>query len=201
MRHVHVFVLASLIACPALAQKNRPEEIQRQRQEIIASLLTTEQQQTISQKRWTCMHGNEPSSVKDARVMGFDYTPDASDGCVAVLQRSAKDRRLGTAYTKLLSETGGSAELSEKLPKAIGNAVLSGNGDVSIGNGKAMTVTGAIALDAGFTVAYMEGAAKKPSPDAQKMKAVTETCLANATDAATCFSVGYVYGAQAFNAR
>jgi hypothetical protein len=136
-----------------------------------------------------------------ARGEGFDFTPDASDGCLAALQRMAKDGKLGDAYQKLLAQNGGNAELSPKLPRAIGASVLSGNGAVSIGNGKAISATSCIAFDAGFTVAYTEGAAKKQAASAQKLKVITEACLSNDKDAGTCFSVGWLYGSQAFNAR
>lgn len=129
----------------------------------------------------------------------MDFTPDASDGCLAALQRAAKDGKLSDAYKKLLVQTGGDAELSLKLPQAIGAAVLRQDADVSIGNGQAITATSSIAFDAGFTVAYIEGARKKQVPDPQKLKALTEACLSNGKDAGTCFSIGYVYGSQAFN--
>ncbi len=193
--------LLILVGFPALAQKDGPQEVQRQRQAIVNALLTSERQEKVSQQRWICMNGREPSSVKEARDMGFDSTPDAFDSCIAALQRSGRDRKLGDPYARLLSETGGNTELSKTLPKAVGASVLSGNGKVSIGNGKAITTTASIAFDAGFTVAHTERAAPKQGMDPQKLKAIAAACLHNDTDAGTCFSVGYVYGAQAFNAR
>jgi hypothetical protein len=190
-----------LVGGPVFAQKDSPQEIQRQRQAIVTAMLTTERQEKVFQQRWICINGWEPSRVTEARTMGFDSTPDAFDSCVAALQRSAKDRRFGDVYARLLSETGGNAQRVETLPKAIGASVLSGDGKVSIGNGKAIVVTASMAFDAGFAVAYTEGAATKQGMDAQKLKAIAEACLGNSKDAGTCFSVGYVYGAQAFNAR
>ena len=184
-----------------LAQRDVPQEIQRQRQAIVDAMLTTERQEKVAEQRWICMNGRELSSVKEARDMGFHFTPDAFDSCMAALQRSAKEHKLGDPYARLLSETGGNAELSQTLAKAIGASVLSGNGKASIGNGKAITASASIAFDAGFSVAYGEGAAAKQGTDPQKLKSVAEACLSNAQDAGTCFSVGYVYGAQAFNAR
>jgi hypothetical protein len=49
-------------------------------------------------------------------------------------------------------------------------------------------------------VAYVSGAPSKGG-DPQKLKSLAESCLAGEKDAGTCFSVGYVYGSQAFNAR
>lgn len=176
------------------------EDIQQQRQVILTGLLTADPQDAATQQRWVCINGNEPSRVKEARAMGFDFTPDASDSCVAALTRSAKDRILSEPYKKLLAKTGGNVELSETLPKAIGAAVLDGKGKVSIGNGKAIIATAPIAFDAGFTVAYISAAPNKAG-DPQKLKSIAESCLAGGRDAGTCFSIGYVYGAQAFNAR
>lgn len=195
-----LFALWTLLSCPAFSQKYSPQEIQRQRQAIVTALLTTERQEQVSQQRWICINGREPSSVREARAMGFDSTPDASDSCIATLQRSAKDGVLIDVYKKFLAQTGGSPELSNKFPKAIGGAVLSGDGRVSIGNGQGIRVNASLAFDAGFTVAYTEAAAKK-NVDPEKLKAVAESCLGDDKDAGTCFSVGYVYGAQAFNAR
>jgi hypothetical protein len=134
------------------------------------------------------------------RGMGFDFIPDASDSCVAALRRHAKDNRLGEPYKKLLAQLGGNVDLAETMPKAIGGSTLSGDGKISIGNGKAVTATPPMAFDAGFTVAYTTAAPNKPG-DPQKLKSLAESCLAGEKDAGTCFSVGYVYGAQAFNAK
>jgi hypothetical protein len=190
-------LFASIFMCGVcLAQK----DIQQQRQEILTALLTTDPPFTATEQRWVCINGNEPSRVKEARTMGMDFTPDASDSCVAALRRSAKDRSLTEPYKKLLTQTGGDIALTESLPKAIGAAVLDGNVKVSIGKGKAITPTAPMAFDAGFAVAYTSAAPKKEG-DPQKLKSLAESCLAGGKDAGTCFSVGYVYGAQAFNAR
>lgn len=196
-----VFLLLIFIAHPIFAQRGSPQEIQRQRQEIVTAILTTDRPESVERQRLACISGREPSSVKEARAGGMDFTPDASDSCLAALQRAATDGRVGDAYKKLLARTGGDTEFAEKLPKAIGASVLSGNGKVGIGNGKAITATAPIAFDAGFTVAYIDGAAKKQGIDSLKLRTIAEACLSNDKDPGTCFSVGYVYGTQAFNAR
>jgi len=195
-RVMRVLFTSILLSGLCLAQK----DIQQQRQEILTGLLTSDPHDTASQQRWICINGNEPSRVKEARAMGFDFTPDASDSCLVALQRAAKDRTLAEPYKKLLAQTGGNAELSETLPKAIGASALNGKGTVSIGNGKALIPTAPMAFDAGFTVAYISAAPNKGG-DPQKLKSLAESCLAGGKDTGTCFSVGYVYGAQAFNAR
>lgn len=176
------------------------QDIQQQREELVTALLTTDRPEKASQQRWICINGNEPSRVKEMRDTGCEFIPDASDSCVAALRRQAKDNRLSEPYKKLLTQLGGSVDLAEGLPKAIGASTLSGDGKVSIGNGKAITATSPMAFDAGFTVAYSTAAPVKPG-NAQKLRLLAESCLSGQKDAGTCFSVGYVYGAQAFNAK
>ena len=201
-RNVYILSVPLIfIARAILAQGESSQEIQRQRQEIVTAILTSNRTESVEKQRWACISGREPSRVKEARAGGMDFTPDASDSCLAALQRAAKDGKLGDAYKKLLVQTGGDAEFAEKLPRAIGASVLSGDGKVALGNGKAMTATAPIAFDAGFTVAYIDGAAKKQGMDSQKLRALAEACLSNDKDAGTCFSIGYVFGGQAFNAR
>jgi hypothetical protein len=195
-RFTQVLFAGTLLSGACVAQ----QDIQKQRQELVTAILTTDRPEKASQQRWSCINGKEPSRVKEMREIGFEFIPDASDICVAALQRVAKDQKLDDSYKKILKETSGDLALSETLPRAIGASTLSGDGKVFIGNGKAITATSAMAFDAGFTVAYRSSAPRKPG-DPQKMKALAESCLAGDKDAGTCFSVGYVYGAQAFNAR
>jgi hypothetical protein len=197
VRHVIPVLLATtLLSGLGFAQ----EDVQHQRHEILKALLTGDRPEKASQQRLICINGDALSSVREARTMGFDFIPDASDSCLAALQRAAKDHTLTDPYRKLLAQTGGDAELSETLPKAIGASALNDKAKVSIGNGKAIVLTAPMAFDAGFTVAYTSAAPNK-SGDPEKLKSLAESCLASEKDAGTCFSVGSVYGAQAFNAR
>jgi hypothetical protein len=152
----------------------------------------------IANLRESCARGGEPARVAESRSQGAHFTPDAADGCVTALARTARDGRLPELYRKFLTEMGGSVGGSERWPRAIGAAVLNGNGKVAIGNSKAAEVTPALAFDAGFTVAYQEGSASKVvTTDTQQLKVIAEACLGQHQDAGTCFSAGYVYGARA----
>jgi hypothetical protein len=193
-------LITLLLAAPAFAQTGATPDILHQRQQLIYAILTTDDQHAVDKQRWICINGQEPARVKDARAGGFAFTPDASDSCVAALQRSAKDSLLFGIYKRLLAGIGGDSSISQNFPKAIGSAVLSGNGQVPIGNGNAAKITPQMAFDAGFTVAYTDGAARKQG-DPQKLKTLAEDCLNAQGDAGTCFSVGFVYGSQAFNAQ
>ncbi len=195
-RLMHLLLAGTLLSGACVAQ----QEIRQQRQELVTAMLTTDRPEKASQQRWICINGNEPSSVNEMRAIGFDFIPDASDSCVAALRRQAQDHKLSEPYKKLLSELAGNVDLAETLPKAIGASTLNGDGKVSIGNGKAITATSPMAFDAGFTVAYSAAAPIKPG-DSQKLRLLAESCLAGQKDAGTCFSVGYVYGTQAFNAK
>ena len=198
MRFGLIFVLLAA-SLPALAQTQPSQEVLSQRKELVDELRTAPRWD-VAQARWVCINGLESDRVREARADGLDFTPDASDSCVAALERDARDGQMIYIYQKFLTKIGGSPANAHTLPKAIGNAALSGNGKVYIGNNLATAVTPQMAFDAGFTVAFMESAAKKTMA-ADKLKAAAEACAAGKQDAGTCFSVGYVYGSQAVSAR
>lgn len=194
-------ILVLFAATPILhAQDRVSQKILSERQDIIQGILTDLRRESVAKIRWNCMNGQETGEVRDARTEGLDFAPDASDECIAALQRDAKDGQMTYIYQKLISNLGGNPASAHTRAKAIGNAVLSGNEKVPIGNQLVATVTPQIAFDAGFTVAYTENAAKKTMAP-EKLKASAEDCLGGKNDAGTCFSVGYVYGAQAVGAR
>jgi hypothetical protein len=163
------------------------------RQASVNGILTTYPTRAITAQRLTCMLGEEPDRVIEGRKAGKNFIPDAADTCVAVLVRTAHDGHLSDLYRTLLTQLGGSVELAEKLPLAIGNAVMDG--------GKDTIVPPSLAFDAGFTVAYLKSDDRVDNLDAAMLKLVAESCLAVNKDASTCFSAGYVYGQQAVRAR
>lgn len=178
-----------------------PDEISAARRASVKRILTATPASAIADQRLTCMLGEEPGSVTEARRAGQYFIPDAADLCVAVLVRTAHDGHLPDLYRKLLTELGGNVELAEKLPLAIGNAVMDGDGKVALGNGRDTIVPPPLAFDAGFTVAYLKGDTRPEDVDSGKLKTLAESCLAVDKGAQTCFSAGYYYGAQAFRAR
>jgi len=177
------------------------KEIARQRQETLDAILSSDESEVVARRRWTCFNGREPARVRQAWAEGWDFTPEAFDSCVAALRRKGKDHALLDAYKKLTANLGGNVGTYEKLPKAIGSAVLGGDGTVALGNGRGVKVDSALAFDAGFTVAYTVGAAKKEGLDSQKLRLFAQDCLDQKNDAATCFSAGYSLGAEAISAR
>lgn len=181
--------------CSAVAAS--PADVAAQRQRLLNDMLTTDPPDVIAAERWVCAMGQAPGSVAESRSKGAYFFPDAADGCVTALLRTARDRRLPELYSRLLKELDGSMNGPEQLPKAIGASVTNGKGKVAIGNGKAAVVTPALAFDAGFTVAYSGQVAAKGAADPGQLKALAEACLGQRQDAETCFSAGYVYGAQA----
>jgi hypothetical protein len=146
------------------------------------------------------MMGEEPGRVIEGRRAGKDFIPDAADTCVAVLVRTAQDHGLPELYRTLLTQLGGNVALADKLPLAIGGAVLNGDGKVALGNGKTTDVPPSLAFDAGFSAAYLSGDAREANVDHDKLKAVTESCLAVQKDAGTCFSAGYAQAGRALQA-
>jgi hypothetical protein len=171
------------------------------RKELLGDMLTSDPASAIATQRWVCAMGQEPASVADFRSSKLDATPDASDTCVTALIRTAHDHQLPEFYKKFLTRMGVGDEGYEKLPHRIGAAVLSGNQKVAISGDKVIPVTPALAFDAGFSVAYLESAAKSEGINEDQLKKVSESCLAQGEDAKTCFSMGYVYGARAVGAQ
>ena len=157
-------------------------------------------QEDIAQTRQNCAAGLAPAWVKTRRANAAQNLPfpDAANMCVGSMEGMAQERRLNDLYTALLKAWGGNEGGAEALPRTIGATVLRGETKVPIGAGKAAVVTPALAFDAGFTVAYGEG--KPPQggkPNPQQLKTLAEACLAQQRDVGSCFSAGYLYGAQA----
>ena len=180
------------------------DDVVAARQASVNRILTATPASAIAAQRLTCMLGEEPDRVTQARRAGQYFIPDAADMCVAALVRTAHDGHLSDLYRTLLTELGGNVELAEKLPLVIANAVLDGNGKVEIGNGKVMDVVPPpLAFDAGFTMAYLGGHEKyKPDvDDPAQLKLLTGGCLAVQKDAGPCFGAGFAQGAQAFRER
>jgi hypothetical protein len=146
------------------------------------------------------MFGEEPDRVAKARRAGQASLPDAADTCIAALVRTAHDGHLPDLYRTLLTQLGGDVGLAGKLPLAIGESALNGDGNITIGNRKNTLIPPPLAFDAGFTVAYLKGDTRPEDLETAKLKAVAEACLAVDKDAGTCFSAGYYYGAYAFRA-
>lgn len=178
-----------------------PADIAAHRQAVLDDMVTKNPAYVIAGQRWLCAMGKKPTQVIEQRAQGAYFFPDAADSCVTALIRTAQDRQLSTLYGRLLTELGGGQGEEARLADTIGATVMNGTAKVPIGNGKVMLVTPAIAFDAGFTVAYRQGAGAAGSVNVQQLKVVAEDCLNQRRDAATCFSVGHVYGARAFTAR
>ena len=195
---LRVVVIAVALAAPRLATgAPGPADIATHRQEILNDMLTEAYQPAlIANLRRSCALGGEPANVAQRRAGGAYFTPDAADACVTALVRTARDRRLPDLYRGLSGELGGRVDVSETLPHAIGAGILNGTTKVAIGNRKAAEVTPALAFDAGFTVAYLDGVASAEPVNVQQLRAVAEDCLGQRRDAATCFSVGHMYGAR-----
>lgn len=156
----------------------------------------------VDNTRKTCAFGEAPAWVtaKRARYGAGQRFADASDMCVAALGSIARDHRLPALYREMLAKLGGSIAGAGQLPQAIGGAVLKDVAKVPIGDGKVMTVTPALAFDAGFTAAVEEnGRSKAENPDPEQLKSLAEGCLGQHQDAGACFSAGYMYGAESLS--
>lgn len=196
---VAMLVLAALIATGAAAQTHSPEEIAAHRREILDSFFAPDGADSAMRERRLCFLGKQPEKVAKDRAEGAYFMPDPADTCVAVLTRAGLDRQLISPYSELVESIGGDMAIVGTLPQAMGAATMAGQSTVPIGNGKGARVDAAIAFDAGFTVAFQEKAATPAGGvnDAQ-LKAVTAACLGTRQDGSTCYSVGYLQGARAY---
>jgi len=111
-------------------------QIAAQGQASLDGIAATLSAREVSAQRLTCMFGEEPDRVTERRRTGKNSIPDAADTCVAVLVRTARDGHLLDLYRTLLTKLGGNVDTYDKLPLAIGNAVMNGDGKVALGNGK-----------------------------------------------------------------
>lgn len=186
------------LALPTSSFAASPAEISAQRQQALDDILNSDTAYTVAAQRWVCAMGKEPATVSRKRQEGAAFYPDAADTCVAALTRTARDRQLPELYTKLLSELGGAGGERDGLPDAIGVAALGGQGQVPIGNGKAMNISPPLAFDAGFTVGYKERGVKNPGrANPEQLKALSQNCLSGTAAYGACFSAGYMFGAKA----
>jgi len=185
-------------AVPALAGPTR-EQIEADRREMVEDILTEAWPHQVERQRKLCFAGVEPERVAEVRAEGTYFTPDAADSCVATLTRHARDRALLFPYQKLVAIFHGDAAAAANLPRAIGAAAMNGKDSVFVANGKGTKIRPAMAFDAGFVVAYQDRAAVPTGKvAASTLRAVTEACLADKQDIATCYSIGVLYGAQTY---
>jgi hypothetical protein len=193
---------ATWLATAAHAEGVSPEVL-KERRESALHVLTHEDNDAVADIRQRCASGAWSPRVVQVRARGpediWQETPDASDMCANALARVAKDGGLQAAYAQLVSELAGDNATARTLPAAIGAAVKASATTVSIGNQRGAKITPALALDAGFTVAYQGGSkAAAGMPDIATLKPIAERCLAQSeSNLALCYATGFVYGARA----
>lgn len=202
---VAAFVAATVAVAWVDAAADTPPvsaEVLKERREVAINLGERGADETVASVRAGCVAGSWVNTVRTQRARGRAETSDASDTCPVAFGRSAKDGVLMAFYAKLVSELAGDVAMAPTLPAAIGAAVTKGGSDVvAIGNQRGAKITPALALDAGFTVAYQKGAKHgEGMPDLATLKPIAERCLAQGeSNLALCYSTGYVYGARAIS--
>lgn len=190
---------------PAMAQQvTASPQVLRERIEGLEYLMKRQPLEDILQDRRICASGRSPAAVARSRSIGAETQPDASDLCATLLARTAREGQLLGFYRDLLIELGADGTSSSHLPAAIAATVLKGESNqVPIGTRRAALISSALALDAGFTVAYQKVQQATPAmPDLRTLKPIAERCLAlSETNLGLCYSTGYVYGARAVSGR
>lgn len=183
-------------------QTRQAPDIAKQREQILTSI-ETEPAVAASDQRWNCATGAEPQRVREARVAGRDFVPDASESCPAVVRRELRDGRVMELYERIAQLGGGKMSADEVLA-AVQKAALNNDPQVPIGGGKAIPTSNALALDAGYMTGLMNKAVTMQNlglpPDsaanATKIKDTAEACLdgknAKPPTASACFTAGAV---------
>ena len=186
---------------PAMAQQAgaTPADVQT----ILAYILKDEPAERVQLARKLCAAGSVQSVTERSRAIGWRGLPDAVDECPTVLLRQARDGALLGLYRDLLIELAGQAGGHENLPAAIANAVMRGGNQVPIGNQRAAVVTAALALDAGFTVAYQKGERVNAGmPPLSALRPIADRCLKQQErDLSLCYATGYTLGARAVSGQ
>ncbi len=178
-------------------------EVQRDRAEMLAYLLKEARPEQVLNSRKRCASGVAQDATDRSRVIGWTALPDAADQCPTVLLRQARDGLLLGLYRDLLVELSGQSAGHEQLPAAIGGAVMRGANQVPIGNQRAAAVTAALALDAGFTVAYQKGERMNAGmPPLAALRPIADRCLRQQeSDLGLCYATGYTLGARAVSGQ
>ena len=169
---------------------------------ILRDVLATKDAKAVAEARQGCVGGTQAEATAFTRANGLGGFPDASDYCLAVLIRTARDGGLLDVYEKIVAKHGGDPANVTTLPDAVGGALLKQKAkDVPIGNGLAVGIKPALAFDAGFVTAYRTNDSDMAGlPGAADLKNSAEACLAQrASDMAPCFWTGYALGARALN--
>jgi hypothetical protein len=154
----------------------------------------------VLKSRKLCATGGAQQATDSARSFGAAHTlAHAADECPTLLLRQARDGTLLLLYRDLLVELTGQAGGHEQFPAAIASSVMRGGDRVAIGNQRAARVTSALALDAGFTVAYRNGERAKPEmPTASMLRPITARCVQQQEpDLGLCYAAGFTLGARA----
>ncbi len=218
-------LLGISIADWGMAQSVRPSEgdVLRGRQQVIEEMLTGPMPGVARWARDSCAFNDGTAEVAKARAEGRVTAPDAGDGCVAALTRQAHDGALMALYQDILrrerpdkyhetgslvgrfesraaaQSNGGNDPDAAALPQRILAALRDGSNRVDLGAGHVLTVTPGLAFDVGFSRAYWAGATARPvSVEPQKLRAATESCVAQREDRKVCFTAGYAQGAAAY---
>jgi hypothetical protein len=201
--HVRVFLWAAVatlvLSAPAGTFAQTAEEARQDRRDILAGILHDTPPELVAKMRRGCIAGTRPATIQKDRALGEISLPDAADYCATALYRIARDGSLLAFYRESLPRSASDVTY-EKMPAVIAASIMKfGTNQVPLGNGDAAVITPALALDAGFTVAYRKSERYAPGmPQAAALKPIAERCLAQRErDLSLCFSTGYAYGALA----
>jgi hypothetical protein len=193
-------ILGFVLAGNCLAQQGGVSSTTlRDRADSLAYILDGAQAEIVTKLRRACATGQSVSATEWSRSLGSTSLADAGDECPTLLLRVGRDGALLSLYRDMMVELTGQPGGHEQMPAAIAAIVMKGGNQVTLGNQRAAVVTPALALDAGFTVAYQKRErATAAMPGLSVLKPIAERCLSQQErDLGLCYATGYTYGARA----
>lgn len=176
-----------------------PEEIQRGRQKSLEALMTGDG----AGARWTrvaCADADMVASKVKSYAEGNVLMPEAVEECLTAMTRHARDGQILGLHYDIMRRLKDDPAGYEAMPQRIADAIQAGSTMLPVGQGVSLPITSGLALDTGFMSAWTSQGAGVPGTvsDPARIRAATETCLTQHGDNKTCFTVGYVQGAMAY---
>jgi hypothetical protein len=138
----------------------------------------------------TCMYGQKPPELTEKSI------PSMAIGCPAALIRVARDGGLDNIYKKMMIEYRGETGRTNEVGDAIRKATENDETQVSIGKGRPIDITPAMAWTTGVILTYLgRGSDKRLTSTDEVRKRNNTACLEGTqTDPYICLNVGYLQG-------
>lgn len=203
-----------------------PEQIQRERERRLEGIRSGEFPAIARMIRESCAKRDSVGMIAADQANGNLALPDAVDGCLAALDRQAREGALMSLYEdmvrrgapapqprtarelvewkedQLLAVSRVISPEARQLPQRIIDAIQAGRGSFEVTGGQTWLITPGLAFDTGYVAAWSEQGKNAPGTvnDQARLRTATEACYSQRGDNRTCFTVGYMQGTAAYTA-